>query len=242
MTNTLKSAWLPLALTAVAMLALVGWLAAVGTAGAAVSSLGAGSGSAEPGGTVSVDIVAEASSPGIGAYEVQVAVGGTAVASVTCTKSANSAFDLAVCNANFDQDDGTVGPVFFTGASTSGATGTVILGTITATCGSAEGSSTLTVTVNKLSDPSAADISVSPSNGSIDCEVPATAAPTDTPAPGTATAAPTAAATTPATLPKTGGSQGGSSSLDSTMFVVAALGLIVVAGGAWSVARARREV
>ncbi len=233
MTRSMKSAWLPLSLAAAAMLALVGWLAVAGLAQADVSSLSVESKTAAPGENVTVALSAAATSPGIGSFEVKVEYNDAVLDIVSCAKTTNPDFDAAVCNKDFVAGNGTTGTAFFTGASSAGASGSVGLGSLTLKCATA-GTANLTITIQKLTDTSAAAITVTPTNGVITCAVPATptvaptAAPTASPSPS-----PTAGA-----LPKTGGSPSDSASL--TPWLLAVLGLVVVSGGAWAVARTRR--
>ena len=224
MTRSIKGAWLPLSLAAAAMLALVGWLAVAGLAQAGVSSVSVESKTASPGDSVTVALSAAATSPGIGAYEIKVEYNDAVLDTVSCAAGSGA----AVCNKNYVPGNGTTGTAFFTGAVSPdpdtgvGATGTVALGSLTLKCATA-GTANLTITIQKLTDPAAAAITAPLTNGVITC-----AAPTPVP-----TAAPTAGA-----LPKTGGSPSDGTSL--TPWLLAVLGLAVVSGGAWAVARTRR--
>jgi hypothetical protein len=213
---------------AAAILGAVLALAALGSAGAqSASDVTVGSGTVEPGGSITIDVSANAS--GVGAYRVDVQYDSTLVTATDCT----SAF--GICSI----DTVAASTVRINGSSVSGISGNpVVLGTITFTAGQTEGTADLNVDSGTFlfSDTSGSDISVTPTGGEI---VIAQATPTPTPAPTTpgATAAPTA---TPGGLPATGGPDAESTA--STMaWLLAAAGVVVVSAGAWALARARRE-
>lgn len=211
-----------------ALAAVVGLIAMISVASAAVSSLGIESKTVAPGAEVTVNLTANATAPGIGSFEIKVVYDKTLLTVKSCAKTTEAAFDAAVCNKDFGADT-----AFFTGASAEGAVGgTVNLGSITFTAGSTAGVAALDVQVQALTDPAGADVTVTPGDGTITIAVPAT----PTPVP---TAAPTASPT-PKALPQTGGasSDGGTSSM---AWVLGALGLAVLAGGVWAVSRTRRE-
>ena len=222
---------------AAAALATVG-LATV--AFGAVDSLGIGSATVAPGGEVSVNVTAAATGDGIGAWNVDIEYDDSLVSLTGCTSSAG------ICNPAFG-----VNVARLVGASASGLSGDVTLGTLTFTAGDEEGEAALDVIVNQLTDPTGEDLTVSADDGSITIEVPPTAAPTATPCVGTTcptvtnpivTPAPTAVATaTPAAVPNTGG-EPGDSSLNMSAWLLAIVGLAVVSGGVWAVARTRRDV
>ncbi len=237
MTRSIKSAWLPLSLAAAAMLALVGWLAVAGLAQAGVSSLSVESKTAAPGENVTVALNAAATSPGIGSYEIKVEYNDAVLDVVSCAKTTSPDFDAAVCSIDFVVGNGTTGTAIFIGASNAGASGSVSMGTLTLKCATA-GTAHLTISIQKLTDPSIAPISVVPTNGVITCAVPATPSPSPSPT-AAPTASPTAAPTaSPAALPKTGGSPSDGTSL--TPWLLPVQGLVVVSGGAWAVAPTRR--
>ena len=155
---------------------------------------------------------------------------GSLVDALSCTVGQGA----AECNANYEAD----AAAFFTGASSGGLTGNVNLGTIKFKAGNTTGVATLTVTVQKLNEPAGGPITPPQlTNGTITIAV-ATATPTATASP-TATAVRTATPTA-AALPPTGGNTG-DGSLSLTPWLLAALGLAVVGGGFWVVARTRRE-
>jgi len=228
MINAIRTSRGLVAAVAATVLALGAAFALFGSADAAVSNLGVGSATVAPGAQVTVSVTADATTPGIGSYRVDVEYDASLVDATSCTSVAGQC-SIDVIGVN---------TVRINGATTTGITGTgAALGTITFTAGSEEGVADLTVDSGTLeiADPSAETISVTASGGEITIAVPATAAPTDSPAPATAT--PTAS---PAKLPSTGGTVGSDSS-SSIAWLLAASGLVVVAGGAWAVARARRE-
>ncbi len=211
-----------------ALAAVVGLIAMISVASAAVSSLGIESKTVAPGAEVTVNLTANATAPGIGSYEIKVVYDKTLLTVKSCAKTTEAAFDAAVCNKDFGADT-----VFFTGASTDGGIGgTLNLGSITFTAGNTAGVAALDVQVQALTDTTAGDLTVTPGDGAITIAVPAT----PTPSP---TAAPTASPT-PKALPPTGGAPSDSST-SSMALVLGALGLAVLAGGVWAVSRTRRE-
>jgi hypothetical protein len=227
MIKTLKSVWLPLAVASAVAVALVATVAS-----AAVSSLGIGSGTTVPGGTVTVNVTAEATSPGIGAFTVDV-VFDDLVTLTECTSS------TGLCNAAYAANTARL-----VGASASGFSGSVVLGTLTFQAGQTEGTADLDVQISQLTDPEGEDISVTAGDGTITIAAPTpeptpTPSPTPPPATATPTAAPTAAPTaTPVALPPTGGEPSDGSTLSA--WLLAVLGLAIVSGGVWAVARTRR--
>jgi hypothetical protein len=132
--------------------------------------------------------------------------------------------------------------VRFAGAdgSNTGLTGTQTIGTIsvTATAALTTGCAPIVLTATHFQDQLGADIaSPTITNGQV-CIAVATNSPSPTAsASASASASPTATA---ATLPTTGGPLGNSSSI-SLSWLLGAAGLFVIAGGAWTLARARRE-
>lgn len=227
MIQSIRGIWTPVALAAAA--AAVFGIVAV--AYGAVSSLGIGSAETTPGGTVTVQVKASATAPGIGTVNVDVTYDSSLVSLTGCELGGDL---LGFCNPNFGPNTARL-----VGASATGVSGDVVIGKLTFQAGQTEGVANLTVTVNQLTDPEAAPLTVTPTNGTITI-----AQPTPTPVPETPTPAPTAAATptptaTPAQLPETGGPAGdGSSTL--AVWLLAALGLAVLSGGVWAVSRARR--
>lgn len=226
MVKTLKGVWLPAVVAAAVAVALVATAAS-----AAVSSLGIGSADTTPGGTVVVNVTAEATSPGIGAFTVDVSYDDSLVTLSDCTSVPG------LCNPAYAAHTARL-----VGASASGLSGTVVLGTLTFQAGQTEGVADLNVSIAQLTDPESEAISVTAGNGAITIAVPPTPSPTPEPtvAPtAEPTAAPTAAPTaTAAALPDTGGSPSDGSS--TAAWLLAIVGLAVVSGGAWAVARTRR--
>ncbi len=211
-----------------ALAAVVGLMALISVASAAVSSLGIESKTVAPGDTVTVNLDMNATAPGVGAYTVNVKFDNAKLTFVSCTSN-----DVGVCNDNADDN------VIFTGAKPTGLTGAVNLGSITFTAGSTEGTAALDVSIDTLTDPEGADITVSAGDGTITIAAP-TPSPTPSPSPTAApTAAPTATAT-PKTLPSTGGAASDGSG-SSMALVLGTLGLAVLVGGVWAVSRTRRE-
>jgi hypothetical protein len=223
---------------AAAILAAVATLAIVGSANAqSASDLRVGSATVAPGATVTIPITVDANQ--VGSYRVDVEYDGSLVTATACTS------EEGVCSVN------VVGAntVRINGTNLSGITGQdTSLGTITFTAGQATGTAALTVDTETLlvSDTSGGGISVTPTNGAITI---AQATPSPTPAPatptptgGTATATATGTRTaTPGALPQTGADIGDDSSASMLTWLLAASGLVIVASGAWAVARARRE-
>jgi hypothetical protein len=216
---------------AAAALATVG-LATV--AFGAVDSLGIESATVAPGGEVSVNVTAAATGDGVGAWNVDIEYDDSLVSLTGCTSA------TGICNPAFGENVARL-----VGASAGGLSGSVVLGTLTFTAGDEEGVADLAVTVNQLTDPTGEDLSVSPDDGTITIEV-ATPEPTPVPATPTpvttgGTTAPTAVPTaTVAALPSTGGAQGDSASMSAALLAI--VGLAVVSGGVWAVARTRRDV
>lgn len=205
---------------AAAALATVGLTA---VAFGAVSSLGIGSATVAPGGTATLTVTAVNTGSGVvGAWNVDVTYG-SLVSLTTCTSA------TGICNPTFDSDTARL-----VGASASGIGGSVVLGTLTFTAGTATGVAALDVVVNQLTDELGTDLTVTATDGTITIAVPPTPSPTPVP-----TAAPTAAPTaTPAAVPATGGSP--SDSVGMSAWLLALVGLAIVSGGVWAVARTRR--
>jgi hypothetical protein len=211
-----------------ALAAVVGLMALISVASAAVSSLGIESATVAPGDDVTVALDAEATAPGIGAFTVDVDYDDAKLDYVSCTGHASG-----LCNKTAD------GTVRFTGASATGISGSLELGTITFTAGSTEGTAALDVTIDTLTDPEGVDITVSAGDGTITIATP-TPSPTPSPSPtASPTTAPTATAT-PKSLPSTGGATSDGSG-SSMALVLGTLGLAVLVGGVWAVSRTRRE-
>ncbi len=204
------------AAAAAAILATVAALAFLGIARAAsVSDLTVGSATVEPGGTVTISVTATVDE--LGSYRADVGYDSNLVTATECT-SAEGVCSIDVIASN---------TVRLNGSKVSGLNGSIELGTITFLSNGPEGTAALTVDTSTLvlSDTTGDEaLTVTPTNGAITIAV----APTD---------APTA---TPAAVPQTGGAPGASSA-NSMAWLLAAVGLTVVAGGAWVLARAGRE-
>lgn len=224
-------------LRATALLAALLLLAPATGVRADVTSLTIGSAAGPPGATVAVELVAEATAPGIGAYTVDVQYDPNLLTIVGCVPAASG---LALCNPIM-----SAGSVRFTGADAAGLTGRVVLGGIVFTAGPGEGVSELSVKVVQLTDPAPNNISVSPQNGSVTVRADVTSS-----VPATSTGGPTVflasdarAGTTPGVQqanvaePGSGQDSGGSG---PGVWLLAAAGILFVAGGLWAVARMRR--
>ncbi|HEY5624966.1 MAG TPA: hypothetical protein VIT93_00605 [Dehalococcoidia bacterium] len=207
------------AAVAAAILATVAALAFLGIARAAsVTDLTVGSATVEPGGTVTINVTG--TTDDLGSYRVDVGYDSSLVTATECTSS------NGVCSIDTVATD----TVRINGSDLAGITGTdVVLGTITFLAGQTEGVADLEVdaATQVLSDTTGESLTATATDGAITIAA-ATAAPTD---------APTA---TPGAVPNTGGAPG-TSSTSSMVWLLAAAGLAVVAGGAWVMARAGRE-
>jgi hypothetical protein len=223
-----------LAAFAASALAIVGALLLVSSAAAnpATVVLTADPSSIAPGGTTTVHVtVNPASGELVGHVTANLTYDETQLTATACTP-------VATCN--------TAPPAPHTVAvavtSASGLSGDQATFTFTAKAGFT-GSSTVTGTVPDCETILTAALTCPVTPVTITVAV-ATASPTPSPTASgsasgsaTATAAPTA---TVKTLPTTGGPLGDSSSI-SLAWLLGAAGLFVVAGGAWTLARARRE-
>ena len=152
---------------------LIGGLLIAGTASAqGGATLSVSDGSAGTGGQD--DVVLDAGSiadPGLGAWTVDITFDDSVISAVDC-----SAEQGGVCNEAF-----AANMVRITGASAGGLEGDTTLGGVTFECGSAEGSSPLTLSINVFADATIGDpqdISPTIINGTFTC---ADAAPTATP-------------------------------------------------------------
>lgn len=221
--NTMSRGWT--AAVAAALLATVFALSVIGSASADVDDVTVGSATVAPGGQVTISVTAGGASD-IGAFRVDVQYDGTLVSVDSCTAP------FGICSVDTIAAD----TVRINGSSAGGISGNpAVLGTITFTAGNTVGVADLDVDPDTylLTDTVGDDINVDATGGAITI-----AQATPTPVPPSQTAGPTA---TPKTLPSTGGLPGDDSS--STMvWLLAATGLVVLAGGAWATARARREI
>ena len=142
-----------LALLAVALVALMGWLAIAGTAQAdTTAEVTIGSATVAPGESTTVDIsVASGGGKTIGVVTLNVAYDGSLLTQTSCTATGG------VCN-----DDAN--PVQFQLTNSAGLDS---LGTISFTAGSTEGVATLTLDIVQCADETGADITCTANNGSI---------------------------------------------------------------------------
>lgn len=225
MTKVMTSRGLVAALAATVLGLVLAFGVATTTHAASVSSLSVGSATVAPGASVTVDVTATAD--GMGSYGLNISYDSTLVSVSACTST------NGVCNKDFGAST-----IRMNGSNLSGITGTgVVLGTITFVAGNTEGVADVTFDTADVSDTTGAALTVTPTDGTITIAA-ATATPTLAP-----TASPTAAPSatpTPKSLPSTGGPAGDSTSSSLTLLLAAA-GLVVVAGSAWAVARVRRE-
>lgn len=223
----------------VALLLFAGQVFAAGSVSVSDASVPAGGGAA----TVTVTGTAGAGA-GIGNYTVSVSFDPLDFTGApTCTSNAAGS-----CQVN---PGGSSGIVRFAGASgdPAGLTGDVALGTITFNAGAAfTGCTSLSVDAttapNRFDNQDGTALGPTVSGGEV-CATVVTASPTPapatpTPVPGSTTPAATATKTAGA-LPNTGGTPGTDTGSTATL-LLAVSGLMIVAGGAWAVARARREI
>ena len=178
-----------------------------------------------PGATVVVKMnVAPATGVTVGGIVSTITYDANKLTVASCKPSAtcNTTVSGTITVANTDLTNGLsagAATVTFTVAANAAA-GTTPIGLTVTQCKADDGTTTLSC----------------PGTGTTLTIAVATAVPTAAPT-GAATAAPTATA---AALPKSGGPLGDSSSM-SLGWLLGAAGLMVVAGGAWTLARARRE-
>jgi hypothetical protein len=181
------------------------------------------------GGAATVTI-SETSPTGLGNWQLDAAVPAATLGVPTCVNViAGGACSIVAGNT-----------VRFAGAdgSATGITGPQTVGTIavTATTSLTTGCANIVITATHFEDGTGTPIaSPTITNGQV-CIAAATNSPSPSPSASvTASASPTAKA-----LPASGGPPGDSSSI-SLAWLLGAAGLMVVAGGAWTLARARRE-
>jgi hypothetical protein len=205
------------------LLVLTGMVLAVSGASAALST-----GTADSTGAATVNLSMTApSGSGVGNWAFD--VGYTAAdytGAPTCTTSQGD------CTVN---PAGAPGIVRFAGFA-SGLTGTTAVGSINFVTNKTSGCSNLTLAIaaaagSAFQDANGADFDAPTFTAGSVCAA-ATAAPTAAPTTAGASASPTK---TPAALPQTGGPAGDSSFQLGWLLAIA--GLVVVAGGAWTLAR-----
>jgi hypothetical protein len=179
------------------------------------------------GGQVSVTLTGDAGSGAkVGSYNVEVAFDATSFTG-NPTFASNAAGDCNFTSGGVLRCAGAAG--------TSGVQGALATITFTTTA-SFTGCTDLTVTVNEFNDADQGNpLNPGTADGQI-CVEEATATPTAAPS-GAAT--PTATAKQPTGPVNTGGTPGSDS---STPWLLAIGGLMIVAAGAWTLARARREI
>lgn len=174
---------------------------------AADPTVSIGSGSAAPGGQVSLDLKsADVAAPGLGAWSIDIAYDPSVVTPVGCVTEHG-----AVCNMAYDDDS-----VFVAGAAAVGFEGDTGLASITFECADEEGESAITVTLPDFADATLGgpvQIDAAIVNGTIDC----------TTAPATATSVPR--------VPSTGtGSTSGGSDFTLLIALLAGVGVVGLAG------------
>ncbi len=219
MVRSLKGSWLPMALVASALIALAAWAALAGPAHADANHVSAGTVTVEPGASGSVDITAEAPADDLGAWNIDIDYDDAVITVDSCDEGS---VGLNLCNDAFGATT-----VRIVGADAGGADGALTMATINFTAvGDAGDCTDLTVTVIQFADPEGNETSPKMTNGEVCIEVAATPEPTAEPT------------VTPAAPPPTGGAPASGS--DTAAYLLGALGLAAIAGGAFVVSRMRR--
>ncbi len=198
---------------AAAAVALIGGLLVATQVLAVTGTLTMGSETGAPGADVPVELRSNVGDPGLGAWTVDIDYDSSVVTVADCEPE-----EGGVCNPAFGPST-----VRITGASATGLEGDTLLGTVTFTCGDAEGTSDLTLSVNVFADSTVgapADIDETVTDGSVECAVPA---PTSTAAAATATPIIVSTGTG-------GSSDGGSGSLGWIIAALAGAGVAGIAG------------
>jgi hypothetical protein len=227
LTNIVTGQGLAAAIAAAALAVMIAWLTVAGGAFAQSGgsiSVDPASQDVAPDGSASVDIVAVSPEDNLGAWDIDVSYDDSVLNFDGCTTDVSTSCE------------GSQGTVRIAGVALSlaGIEGTNVLGTLNFTAiGDVGDSSDISISVTEWADGPANPVTPSLNDGSITIAEP-TEAPTDAP-----TDAPTATA---GSLPDTGGDLGTGSDANTLAWVLAASGLMIVAGGAWAVARARREI
>ncbi|MFQ5858920.1 MAG: cohesin domain-containing protein [Anaerolineae bacterium] len=222
MRKTHRGTWLALGLVGAAVVAvLVGWLAATNSAQADANHvlIDPASATVEPAGTVDVDVVADAPAAKLGSWDLRVTYDATVVDATGCAGQSN-------CNLDFAPDT-----VALNGFNAGGLSGEQVLATITFTAiGDAGDSSAVSISVVAFRDPDDQETTPKVTDGTITIAAPAT--PTATPTP----------TETPVVLPPTGGTPPDSSGPAGWLLAgIIALGLAVMASGAWATRRLLRQ-
>lgn len=200
----------------------------------AAGSVSAVATEAPAGGTSTVSVNATAGAgKGIGNWTVDLTFDPLKyTGSPTC--SANPAGSVTVNPA------GSSGIVRFGGATgdPAGLTGDVVLGSCVFTPNGAAGScSPVGITIGRLDDQDGAALGPTTAGGNVCLAAAVTASPS--PVPGTATASPSPTKAQPAGTTNTGGPL--DSGTSSMTWLLAISGMAIVAAGAWTLSRARRE-
>lgn len=226
--TSIRRPWLPLSLVAIAALTF-GAFALARPASAAVTSLSIvpADSTVEPGGSVTVALVAEATDPGIDSATIDVTFDNSLLDATACTETTATGA-TGTCNADFDVDAAR-----FTFVNVAGSTGTVEIGTLTLEplAGVTTGTSDLTFTLVEITEGLEPSTPGAVNDGTVTIAQ-ATPTPTATPAAPTPTAtaaAPTPTATQPAQLPVTGGSP---SNGNSGLVLIALIGAVALATAA----------
>ena len=225
-----KQATLGLGTVTVGVIAALAALLLFASAAFAAGTISGSTDTIAAGGAATVTIT-ETSPTGLGNWQFDAAVPAATLGVPTCVNViAGGACSIVAGNV-----------VRFAGAdgSATGITGTQTVGTIavTATTALTTGCANIVITATHFEDGTGTVIaSPTITNGQV-CIAAATNSPSPSPTPGAATAS---ASPTAKALPASGGPLGDSSSI-SLGWLLGAAGLIVVAGGAWTLARARRE-
>lgn len=179
------------------------------------------------GGQVSVAIQGDAGSAEIGSYNVEVAFDPTDF-TANPTFSSNAAGDCSFPSSGVIRCAGAAG--------TAGVQGDLATLTFTTTA-AFTGCTDLAVTVNDFNDSVDGNpLNPSTDNGQICVAVATTAAAT------TAAASPTATTVQPSKAPATGQNLGSDNGVSTATWLLGLSGLMIVAAGAWTLSRARREI
>ena len=130
---------------------------------AASPSVSIGSGTAAPGGQVSVDLWSHAvGTPGLGAWSIDISYDTSVVSPVTCATEHG-----AVCNTHFNSNT-----IRTAGATAVGIEGDTKLATLTFQCAQHEGESAITISLPDFADATLGgprQIAAAISNGTVTC-------------------------------------------------------------------------
>jgi hypothetical protein len=209
---------------AAVVLALGAGLLIASQASAASATISVDSITVAPGeqGSVNLDAL-NATSPGLGAWEIDIVYNPAVVTAVACSPQNGS-----VCNPDYASNT-----VRIVGASAGGLLGNKTLGSITFSCDS-EGSSALSLNIMVLADATAAapvPMSHQAQNGAITCSsAQPPVVPTSTPGGPTEEAEPTATALVVTGLPPSGSGGSNDGAMDWLVAVSAGAALAAIAG------------